>query len=83
LAEWADGAQPNKRLLEDIRARYQPAERALAAYYQRTFHRSAAEAAQYAAYALDIAFRAHFVFHKERTDPLEEQEPSPNPWRGE
>lgn len=83
LAEWANGARQNKRLLEDIRAHYQPAERALAAYYQRTFHRSAADATKYAAYALDVAFRAHFVFHKERTDSLEEQRDSPNPWRAE
>jgi len=78
LAEWASGVRRDKRLLDDIRAHYEPAERALAAYYKREFQRSSTDAAKFAAYALDVAYRMHFVFHRDPDGSEKAQ--SSNPW---
>jgi hypothetical protein len=79
LADWARKESYNHELLGQIRKQYRLAEPSMAAYYQGRFGRSKPESKRMAAYALDIMFRSHYVFHRERHDAPDE--PPANPWR--
>lgn len=65
LERWSQGSAANRKVYQAIQSQYPVAEKALADYYQQNFGRSAVEAKLLAAYLLDEAFRAHYVFHRE------------------
>ena len=76
LAEWARQDKHNLRLLQTVGAQYPAAEAALAGHYQRNFHLRPTDSKRMAAYALDVAYRSHFVFHKDKSDAADgEREP--------
>lgn len=77
LAAWAAGVRPRLRLLAEVTAGEDGAERGLARYYRRTFGLSRSDADRFAAYALDFLFRSHFRFPDVDSVDLDPVEP---PW---
>jgi hypothetical protein len=69
LEEWARGVRPRRLLLAKIIAAYTPAQRSLATFYERAFGLPRADAAEVAAWALDIIFRSYFVFPRDGEAP--------------
>jgi hypothetical protein len=65
LSDWAAASPANARLRLAIDAQARLAERALAGYYMRVFHRGRADAARAAAFAIDVAIREHYTFHSD------------------
>ena len=80
LKDWSRRAPSIGAVYRSIMAQYPRAQRALADYYQTKFHKPRKAARQFAAYALDIAFRTNFVFHREDA-PVLPAPGDPNPWR--
>jgi hypothetical protein len=82
LQKWSRNGGKHLQVYQAIKQQYPLAERSLAEYYQRNFHRTSMEAKSLAAYSLDIAFRSYYAFHSEeprryyRNDPI-----LSNPWR--
>jgi hypothetical protein len=68
LVDWARKASYNEDLLARIRRQYRLAEPSMATYYRVRFGLSKTESKRLAARALDIMFRANYVFNKERPD---------------
>ncbi|HEX3944101.1 MAG TPA: hypothetical protein VHW69_08440 [Rhizomicrobium sp.] len=80
LKTWAGRAPGFAAVYHSIEAQYPAAQRALGVYYRMHFHKPQKAAKQSAAYALGIAFRSYFVFHREGS----QASPTPvsaNPWR--
>jgi hypothetical protein len=73
LDRWAHESKYNRRLFQALRVKYPKAERALAAHYHQHFDLGQIKSKQMAAYALDIAYRSHFVFSKENADAIDRQ----------
>lgn len=77
LVNWAKVNASRADLLDQLIAAYDPAERALAAYYSETFELETDEASAFAAYATDHMFRRHFVFPSENRAL---RQPEVSPW---
>lgn len=80
LAAWAKADPGNRRTLQAIHRQYPLAEAALAGYYRQHFGRTLVDARKSAAYAIDLAFRMHFVFHEEGRWDDDHPTGPPNPW---
>lgn len=78
LTQWAKPVRKRATLLRRMNSAYNPAERALAAYYQRRFGVTDAVARRYSAYALDHMLRSYFVFHIDEPDRTAPTTPWPD-----
>ncbi|MGC5801919.1 hypothetical protein SNK19_16945 [Ralstonia pseudosolanacearum] len=82
LTAWSQQGVPYAAAYRHILRQYPLAERSLANYYRNRFKRKPAEAKRFAAYAMDIVFRSHYVFHSEDPEKYSRYDhPAPNPWR--
>lgn len=80
LAAWGGGNAASRGLLQAIRRQYPLAQRALAGYYRDRFGVTPASATRRAAYLLDIAYRAHYVFHQDPSAAPATDAARDNPW---
>jgi hypothetical protein len=82
LKDWSHNGPKYVKIYKEIQRQYPLAEQALAAYYENNFQRSASDAKIFAAYALDIAIRSHYVFHSDDPDHNERYDQvQKSPWR--
>lgn len=80
LHDWAKGVKSFYALYNDIYTLYPTAQKDLAAYYRKNFRLNSNQAKKLAAYALDIAFRSHYVFSKGGNGGLPRKPSDGNPW---
>ena len=82
LKDWARKSATSRKTSQALQHHYPLAEQSLAAYYQRYFHRSAAEAKALSAYVLDIALRSHYALHSDDPNRYFRKDTWPsNPWQ--
>jgi hypothetical protein len=81
LKDWSSKGASYLKVYRNIQRQYPLAQRSLAEFYEKNFHRSAAEAESLSSYVLDIAFRSHYAFHSD--DSISESsraKSQSNPW---
>lgn len=66
LKMWAQQDDLTKALYQKIQHQYALAQRSLERFYHKQYGLSLKEAQNFAAYALDIVYRKHFMFHSEQ-----------------
>ncbi|MEM9045678.1 MAG: hypothetical protein AAGC81_13385 [Pseudomonadota bacterium] len=66
LEAWADVTPSRAKVQREIQKLYKPAEEALAEYYAAEFSLDPASAAEFSEYAMDILYRGHFVFRRDK-----------------
>ncbi len=82
LLAWSRKGASYRHVYKKIQRQYPLAQRSLTDYYRRNFHRANEDARLMAAFALDNAFRSHYVFHSEDENrDFRRNSPQPNPWR--
>ncbi|MCL2831025.1 MAG: hypothetical protein FWD77_09885 [Betaproteobacteria bacterium] len=79
LLQWSKTGRSYKRAHDKILSAYPAAQRALSAYYIKQFQLPESEAEELAAWVLDVAFRANFVFPK-RSGHYMDDSVNTNPW---
>jgi hypothetical protein len=79
LASWAKQGSSYRKVYRAIQRQYPLAVDALAEHYQKRFHRPGPESKKLAAYLMNYAFRANYVFHSDEQSD-ERKEPK-SPWR--
>lgn len=78
LKTWSTRHNHRARLYQEIFDQIQPAQDALAGYYISKFALEAEVAKQFSRYAMDIMFRAYFVFPREGLSPVSARNPWPD-----
>lgn len=66
LEKWSNTSIKNRKLYNEIKKQYPIAEKSLSNYYQEHFSLSAIKAEALSKYMIDIFFRSHYSFHKNR-----------------